>query len=425
MKWKHVIGDVEVNRDLVLLLIMGGLYTLAISLSNTFVNIYLWKQTQNYLNLGLYNLASVVLQPITFLLGGKLAKRIDRAILLRIGVGTLAVFFIVVLLTGKHASQYILLIGGLLGIGYGFYWLAFNLLTFEITEPETRDFFNGFLGLLTSFSGMIGPIAAGYTISRMEKWSGYTVVFFLSLTLFTIAVVISFFLSKRECEGRYEIVQVVEERKSDKNWGRITRAHFFQGLREGTFIFVISVYVYLASGSEFALGKYSLVNSAVSFVCYYLVARMLKKEWRKKAILLGGIILYAVVFLVIFQVTYVKLLIYAACIAIAYPILLVPYGSMTYDVIGRAKQAKEWRVEYIVVRELWLNGGRICSILSFLCAVSFFPPEKSLPVLLCILGSGHFLIYFAVRNVKYGEQNMNKASVLAPETTRNHTEPEG
>lgn len=68
------------------------------------------------------------------------------------------------------------------------------------------------------------------------------------------------FLSKRECEGRYEIVQVLKERQVDENWGRITRAHFFQGLREGTFIFVISVYVYLASGSELALGKYSLVN---------------------------------------------------------------------------------------------------------------------------------------------------------------------
>ncbi|WP_242145309.1 MULTISPECIES: MFS transporter [unclassified Bacillus cereus group] len=425
MKWKHIIGDIEVNRDLILLLSMGGLYTLAISLSNTFVNIYLWKQTQNYVNIGLYNLASVVLQPLTFLFAGKLAKRIDRAILLRIGVGTLATFFIVVLLTGTHASKYIILIGGLLGIGYGFYWLAFNLLTFEITEPETRDFFNGFLGLLTSFAGMIGPITAGYTISRMEKWSGYTMIFFLSLTLFAIAVVMSFFLSKRECEGRYEVVQVLQERKMDKNWGRITRAHFFQGLREGIFVFVISVYIYLATGSEFALGKYSLVNSAVSFVAYYLVTRMLKKEWRKKAILLGGIILYAVVFLVIFHVTYAKLLIYAASIAIAYPILLVPYGSMTYDVIGRAKNAKEWRVEYIVVRELWLNGGRICSIISFLCAVSFFQPEKSLPVLLGILGAGHFLVYFAVRNVKYSEENVNKTSMIATETIPNRTEPEG
>ncbi|MCM3735680.1 MFS transporter [Bacillus cytotoxicus] len=425
MKWKHLVGDVEVNRDLLLLLIIGGLYTLAISLSNTFVNIYLWKQTKDFMNIGFYNLASVVLQPLTFLVAGKLAKRIDRTILLRIGVATLAVFFIVVLLTGTNASHYILLIGSLLGIGYGFYWLAFNLLTFEITEPETRDFFNGFLGLLTSFSGMIGPIASGIIISRMEKWSGYTFVFFLSLTLFTIAVVVSFFLTKRECEGRYELVEVIKERKMNKNWGRITLAHFFQGLREGTFIFVISVYVYMASGSELALGKYGLVNSAVSFVCYYVVARVLKKEWRKQAILLGGIILYAVVFLVVFHVTYTKLLIYAACIAVAYPILLVPYGSMTYDIIGRAKQAKERRVEYIVVRELWLNGGRICSVLSFLLAVSLFPAEKSLPILLLILGAGHLLIYFAIRNVKFDDETACHAGLAAVQTTQNTTEGEG
>ena len=81
---------------------------------------------------------------------------------------------------------------------------------------------------------MIGPIAAGYTISRMEKWSGYTVIFFLSLVLFAIAVVLSF-LSKRECEGRYEVMQVLKERRIDKIGENYTGS-FFQGLREGTFI---------------------------------------------------------------------------------------------------------------------------------------------------------------------------------------------
>lgn len=61
----------------------------------------------------------------------------------------------------------------------------------------------------------------------------------------------------------------------------------------------------------------------------------------------------------------------------------------------------------------------------FLYAVLFFPPEKSLPFLLCILGAGHFLIYFAVKNVKYDEGNVGKTSVVAQETTQNQTEPEG
>ncbi|MCP8967140.1 MFS transporter [Ectobacillus ponti] len=425
MKLKHLIGDVEVNRDLILLLTIGGLYSLGISLSNTFVNIYLWKQTKDFVNIGLYNLSVVVMQPITFVAAGKLAKRIDRIVILRLGVTALALFFITVLLAGAHASQYILAIGGLLGIGYGFYWLAYNLLTFEITEPETRDFFNGFLGLLGSVAGMAGPILAGYIISHMVKWNGYTFIFFLSLALFLAAVVMSFFLSRRECEGRYELMQVLRERRRNRNWSRITVAHFCQGLREGTFVFVISVYVYIVSGSELAIGKFGLLSSSVQFVCYYLATRLIKDKYRKKAILLGGLILYAAVYLVVLHVTYYKLLIYAACIAVAYPILLVPYMSMTYDVIGKAFNVKELRVEYIVVRELFLNGGRIASIAAFLLAVSAFQPERSLPVLLSIVGVGHLFIYFAVRNVSYDTSKQPQPGLEVSRTRQELTKGEG
>ncbi|MDG4655520.1 MFS transporter [Ectobacillus antri] len=404
MKMKYLLGDVQVNRDLVLLLIVGGLYTLAISLSNTFVNIYLWKQTKDFVNLGLYNLSVVVLQPLTFVIAGKLAKRIDRIIILRLGVSALAVFFITVLVLGTNASQFILLIGAILGTGYGFYWLAFNLLTFEITEPETRDFFNGFLGLLTSFSGMIGPIVAGLIISHMKKWNGYTFIFILSLIMFSIAVVLSFFLSRRECDGKYELIEAFQERQHNRNWKRITWAHFFQGLREGTFIFVISVFVFIVTGSELAIGKFGLISSGISFLMYYMATRLIKDRFRKKAILIGGLILYAAVYLVAIDVTYPKLLLYAACISVAYPILLVPYNSMTYDVIGRATKAKERRVEYIVVRELFLNGGRICSILAFLFAVCFFDPKESLSYLLMIVGIGHSLIYFVIRNIDHTQK---------------------
>lgn len=96
--------------------------------------------------------------------------------------------------------------GVFLGVGYGFYWLVFNLLIFEIIELEIRDFFNGFFGFFIFFFGMIGLIVVGYIILCMEKWSGYIVIFFFLLVLFVIVVVLSFFLFKRECEGCYEIV---------------------------------------------------------------------------------------------------------------------------------------------------------------------------------------------------------------------------
>jgi MFS transporter, YQGE family, putative transporter len=398
-KVNKLLGDIELTKDLALLLIIGGLYSLSIALSNTFVNIYLWKQSGELSDLAMYNLSIVVAQPLTFILAGRWAKKVDRVIVLRIGVIFLALFYVTVLFVGTKASDFLLLLGILLGIGYGFYWLAYNVLTFEITEPETRDFFNGFLGILGSVGGMIGPVAAGFIISRLEKLIGYTVVFGLSLGLFSIAVLLSFFLKRRPAHGKYWFRRIITERKHDKNWRMVTNAHFFQGLREGVFVFIVSVFVFIATDSEMALGTYGLINSGISFLAYYFVSRTLKKEYRKQAILVGGLILFLAIFLIIFDLSYFRLLLYAAMIAVAYPLLLVPYASMTYDVIGRGWKAAEMRVEYIVVRELFLNLGRVASILLFLLATHLFSEKQAIPVLLVILGSGHTLIYFFIRKI--------------------------
>lgn len=409
-RYQKVFGDVTVTKDLLLLLVVGGLYSLSIALSNTFVNIYLWKQSGEFVDLGIYNLAIVLLQPITFVLAGRMAKKVDRVIVLRIGVSVLAAFYITVLSVGTNASDFLFPLGMLLGIGYGFYWLAFNVLTFEITEPETRDFFNGFLGVLTSGGGMIGPIVAGFVISRMESFTGYTLIFTLSLFLFVCAVVLSFFIQRRPADGKYWVWRIVKERSLNRDWKRITNANFFQGLREGTFIFVISVFVFISTGSELALGTFGLLNSGIAFVGYYVASRVIKPSFRKRSILFGGILLYAAIFIIAFEVTFPRLLIYAAVIAIAYPMLLIPYNSLSYDVIGRGWKAAEMRIEYIVVKELFLNGGRAVSILCFLFAVTTFPPEESLPVLLLILGAGHSVIYFFVRNIPLSAPKQDPAS---------------
>lgn len=406
---QKITGGVEVDRDLIFLLLIGGLYSLSIALSNTFVNVFLWKQTDGeFLRIAVYNLASVVMQPITFIIAGKIAKKMDRVIVLRIGVILLSLFFSSVLLLGNVAAKYFLLFGILLGSGFGFYWLAFNVLTFEITEPETRDFFNGFLGLLTSFSGMIGPIMAGFFITRMKQLTGYYFIFGISLALFVLAVILSFFLQRREASGTFYFREILTERKRNKNWKRILHAHFCQGLREGTFAFVISLWVYIETESELALGTYGLVSSATSFFTYFMATRLIKPYFRKKAILMGGIGLYLALMLIVFEIDFTRLILYGIVISIAYPILLVPYTSLTYDVIGKGWKAAEMRIEYIVVRELFLNLGRIISILSFMAAISIFSESKGIPIVLMILGIGHFLIYFFVRKIDIPNKRGNE-----------------
>ena len=70
-KWKLLLGDVDLNRDLVLLLSVGGLFTLATALSSTFVNVYLWKQSNDYLPIATYQFSIAFFQALTFIIAGR------------------------------------------------------------------------------------------------------------------------------------------------------------------------------------------------------------------------------------------------------------------------------------------------------------------------------------------------------------------
>jgi len=417
---QYITGKIDINRDLILLLVIGGLYSLGIFLSNTFVNVYLWKQSNDYMTIAVYNLAIYLFQPIAFVIAGKCAKKVDRIIVLRLGVIFLSLFFLSVLMIGEKSSTYNFMLGSLLGIGYGFYWLAYNVLTFEITEPETRDFFNGVFGVLQSFGGMIGPLFAGIIIAKMTANIGYTTIFTISFILFICAVGCSFFLNRRQAEGNFYFKKILRERKHNKNWKFILYAHIAQGLREGIFLFVITIWVFLITRSEFSLGIFNVLLYSFSFIFYLMATKFIKPKMRKQAILLGAFMLYASIYIILLNLTYFSVLIYAVVIGIAYPIINVPYVSMTYDVIGKAREAKNLRVEYIVVREVFVNIGRVVSIVTFLFSISFFIAEDVIPILLLIFGAGHLVIYLFVRNIHLSipHKNVLVKDQLADEKNR-------
>lgn len=75
---------------------------------------------------------------------------------------------------------------------------------------------------------MIGPLAAGIIITRFEKFAGYSIVFGLSLSLFALAVFLSFSLKRRPAHGKYCFTRILAERKQNENWRLVTNAHFFR-----------------------------------------------------------------------------------------------------------------------------------------------------------------------------------------------------
>ncbi len=372
----------------VLLLAVNGLYLLASALAGTFLNVYLWKSRQDFSMIGWFALSQQVAVGLSFWLAGKWVKEHNKMNALRLGLAVSGFFYLLVLLLGGKASNYIWPLGLTLGISIGVFWLAYNIIYFEITEADNRDFFNGWIGLLGSFAGIIGPFLSGWMISRLQGERGYRVVFMLSLGIYAAAAVLSFFLKKRKSEGEYLWLEPWRElRRSGSRWRPVAAALFFQGLRGGVFAFLIDLLVYIAAQTESKLGQFALITSAVSLISYFAAGKWFKPRYRSAGMLAGGILLLAVIVPLLWKVSYGTLLVMGIGTALFMPLYMLPMTSISFDLMGESAESVRKRVELVVLRELSLMSGRLLGMFAFIGVLSVNSSQMAIIVLLLVLGA--------------------------------------
>lgn len=384
-----------------LLLTVNGLFAAANALSGVFVNIYLWKAKHDFSVIGWFTLIHYLSMALTFWLAGKWVKEHNKMNCLRTGVAVAALFYLLVLSLGERAADYYVLLGAVQGLSSGLFWLAFNVVYFEVTDPDNRDRFNGAAGLLGSGAGMIAPWISGFLIVRMEASSGYRLIFTLSLIVFCIGVVVSFFLKKREASGSYEWLLTWRcLRKKDTVWRIVGLALMAQGTREGVFGFVIALLVYVHTGSEMKLGNFSLLTSAAALISFLAAGRLLRPQYRPKAILIGSVMMVLIIVPFFWKVNFFTLLVFGIGAAVFYPLYAIPMTSIVFDLIGGDEESVKRREEYIVMRELALNAGRLLGTSLFIIVVSLTRSPVMMNWMLLIIGSSPLAASYWIRKAQ-------------------------
>ncbi|XOI97367.1 MFS transporter [Paenibacillus polymyxa] len=399
---------ITLGRQSILLLGVNGLFALAGALSGTFLNVFLWKSRPDYAMLGWFTLSQQLAIGLTFWLAGKWVKEHNKMSALRLGTALSGIFYMIVLWAGSKAVDWIWPLGILLGCSLGLFWIAFNVVYFEITDRENRDLFNGWVGLLGSMTGIIGPWFSGLIITRMTDNTGYRLIFTVSLVIYVIAVVFSFFLKKRKVSGTYRWSEPwIQLSKRDSPWRTLGLGLFAQGAREGVFAFLIALLVYLATAQEYKLGQFSLITSAVALVSYWAAGKWFKPQYRSKGMFIGALILLVVLLPLLWKVTYGTLLIMGIGSAVAMPLYVLPMISAGFDMMGTSGENVEKRVELVVLRELCLMLGRLCGLVIFIVTVLNAPSLRMLTWLIIFLGASPLIGWIFMRkllNRKEGQE---------------------
>lgn len=377
-----------IRNQAALLLAVGGLHLLATVLAGTFLNVYLWKSRQNFAMIGWFTVAQQITVGLSFWLGGKWVKEHNKMNALRLGIAVSGIFYLLVLRLGRDAVHYIWPLGLVLGLAIGFYWLAFNIVFFEITEAGNRDRYNGWMGLLGSLTGIVGPWISGTMISYWQGERGYRIVFILSLCIYGAAAALSFGLQKRPRGGRYLWMEPWQElNRRESPWRSAAAALLFQGVREGVFSFLIGLLVYIAVQAESKLGQFALITSAVSLISYYLAGRWFKPATRSKGMLAGSLLLVAFSLPLLWKVNYSTLLFMGIGTSLCLPLYMLPLTSTSFDLMGLTEESAGKRTELVVLRELSLMSGRLLGLLVFISVLSVNESLQTITVLMLLLGA--------------------------------------
>ena len=388
------------SRDARVLIVVGALYIAGFSLSGLFVNIYIWRVDHSLLAIGMYNWTIYAVLPVAFVAGGRLAERIGQVWLIRTGIAILTAFFGFLLWLGRQSAHHFIWLGLLSGMGQGLYWYGYQVLSFDLTQKDNRGVFHGVSGLFTSLSAMIGPFVAGYLITKGWRFSGYHVVFGLSLALFAVCVWLSFRLVCIRKPRAMKLAQGFRFRE-DPDWTRLWWATAVFGLREGLFAFYIGLLVYLVTGTEEGLGEYGLWTGFLSLIAFYVAGRTAHGERQGRIMMQGSAVGLGLVCLVFAHaVNRWTLLLFGSVTALLLPFLLVPFGSMAMNEIDETERTAVFRSEHLISREIALGLGRLVGVGSFVVVAVWFRSPGNLVGLTVALGFVHVIVAWMVRKVE-------------------------
>src|SRR5690625_2975729 len=141
-------------------------------------------------------------------------------------------------------------------------------------------------------------------------------------------------------------------KRRNSPWRSAMPALFSQGLREGVFLFVIGLLVYIATGNEMKLGNYAFITSGIGLVSFLLAGKFLKPHFRRHSLFIGTVLMIAVMLPFLREINYTSLLMFGIGTALVTPLFTIPMTSTVFDLIGKDEESAEHRVEYVVFREL-------------------------------------------------------------------------
>ncbi|XEC94153.1 MFS transporter [Paenibacillus tarimensis] len=364
--WFHrtaVPPDRRLSGEAVVTLIIHGCFQFGASMSGLFLNLYLWRLTEDLMVNGIYNMVVFFMTPFAFALGGWIAKQKDRMVTYRLGIVLIALFYLAVIFAREQVAEFYIGFAVFSGIAQGFYWTGYLVLMYDVSTDTNRIRFLAINMMVFNAAGLAGPAVAGYVISRNEGLQGYIITFAIAFAMFLAASVISLRIRRQTSHHKaYYLKFVGLLLKRNRLWTRSLASFFVLGLLQGIMLFLPNILLFRTVGREDWVGYLGVLFALLTVLTGYCISRMAKEQYARQYVLVSSLGVIAGASVLLIDIRFWTVVTFMVIFSLCNPLTVNTLTSYYYRIMGKLPLKGQLRVESVVMREVFLNAGRVISI---------------------------------------------------------------
>jgi YQGE family putative transporter len=403
LRWPSFTGpkvapEQQLSREARVALFIHGCFQFGASMSGLFLNLYLWRLTENLVINGIFNIIVYGMTPIAFAIGGWIAKKKDRMVTYRLGIALITVFFLVVIFAQENVVTYYPWFAVFNGLAVGFYWTGYLVLMYDVTESRNRSRFLGINMIVFNSAGLAGPALSGFLISLFEGLRGYLFTFAAASSLFGIASFFSLRIPRISSHHRtYYLKFSGLMMKKNRLWVLSLLSFFVLGLFQGMMLFLPNILMFQTVGREDQVGYLSVLFALLTILTGYFISRRKQQNHIRRDLFVASVLIVMGASVLLLDIRLWTVILFMSVYSLMAPLIINTLTSYYYRIMDGLPLKGLFRIESVVIREFFLNVGRVLSIVLQIGLASNLN-SPALPVVLLVMAFTQLGIVFLVRN---------------------------
>ena len=357
---------------------INALYNMATTLSQVFVNVYLYEYTGSLVVMSIYTIIRIGLFPLAFAFGGKVSHKIKFSYIITTGLLFIISSLAFVLWRSDIIAIYndaVYIVASLTGIGEGLFWFSINSCHQIVPRIHIRSLYLAQIGIFNNITALAAPIISSLII----KYSGSDTVGYIHIFQFVIVIYIAIvgisFRFRVKSEKKLFPLSKVYSLK-DQNWRLSMIAVFFYGIRDSFTLTLSGLLIYNATGSSGSLySQLLIVFSLLAILSFHLLAKRLNND-NFLIFFITGTVLTVVASLVL---VYFNNIYGAVFFGIANAVSSAFYGNPYTELLMRSIStfSNDSQVARVIAKETYLSFGR-CFGMALIVVFYYFIPQNDM-----------------------------------------------